>query len=451
MNPDPVEPSESAVANERRVAFESLRERTDELELIISGISLLALLALPGWLFDRWVELELHAEGQRHLLLTLAYQLASGLSMTLAGAFLLHLAVRAYWVGLIGLKAAFPGGIRWDAIRSLGPITRDFHRRTIGDVDSAIDAADRVASVVFALVSLVAVSIFWIGTLLVLLSLLTIGLSTLLGGVTEIGDDIGASVFLIVTGIVVLPTLLLDSPWYARRHPGPAAGWRRRLVETLVRWQGLLFPQRLVLPVQLSLETNLPRWAFTVMFLSLIATSALFGNVQQRAVREFALISSYGWFDDADAEDGLRSAHYENLRAARDVLARVPLIPADLVADGHLRLFLPYVPNRDNAVLRERCATAADALRRRACLGELWQVSLDTRPVDLGEFVPAERRDLGQRGLQGYLPLDGLAPGRHVVRVRWNAAAAAGRPAVEYRIPFWFSPPYQQDLAPAAR
>ena len=63
--PSPAASTESASAQERRVAFESLRERTDELELIISGISLLALLALPGWLFDHWVRLELHAEGQR--------------------------------------------------------------------------------------------------------------------------------------------------------------------------------------------------------------------------------------------------------------------------------------------------------------------------------------------------------------------------------------------------
>jgi hypothetical protein len=449
VNPESVESTESLAAKDRRVAFESLRERTDELELIISGISLLALLALPGWLFDRWVQVELHAEGQRHLLLSLAFQLASGLSMTLAGAFLLHLAVRAYWVGLIGLKAAFPAGIRWDAIRSIGPITRDYHRRTVVDLDRAIDAADRVASIVFALVSLVALSVFWIGVLLAVLTLLVMGFSALSGREVEIGGNIGTYVFSAATLLIVLPALALDSAWLARRRPHPAAPWRRGLVEGLVRVQGVLFPQRLVLPVQLSLESNLPRGAFAVMFLLLIVSSALFASFQQRAVREFALVSSYAYFGDADADEGLRSAHYENLRGDRDVLARVPLIPSDMIADGHLRLFLPYVPDNDNAALRALCPQADGPSSRRACLAQLWEVSLDARPVDLAAFVSAERRDLEQRGLQGYLSLAGLAPGAHVLRVRRNAAAAAGGRPADFRIPFWFSPPYQQDLAPA--
>ena len=453
--PSPAASTESASAQERRVAFESLRERTDELELIISGISLLALLALPGWLFEQWVKLELHAEGQRHLLLSVAFQLASGLSMTLAAAFLLHLAVRAYWVGLIGLKAAFPAGIRWDAIRSIGPITRDYYRRTVVDLESAIDAADRVASIVFALVSLVALSVFWIGVLLALLTLTAIGISALFGASLEPSGEVGAMSFVALFLVIVLPQLVLDNVWLSRYRPQPAAPWRRRIIETMARLQSVLIPQRLVLPVQLSLESNLPRWGFTLVFLLLVGGSAMLGRVQENAVRDFALVSSYDYFGDADADEGLRSAHYENLRGERDVLARVPLIPADLIADGHLRLFLPYLPDRDNASLRARCASADQRAQRQSCLAGLWRVEIDGKPVDLGEFLLAERRDLGQRGLQGYLSLAGIAPGRHELRVHWNGlvAATAAKPvakAPEYRIPFWFSPPYQQDLAPAA-
>src|SRR5690606_3464930 len=37
-----------------RVSFERLRERTDELELLISGLALFALLGMPGWLWERF-------------------------------------------------------------------------------------------------------------------------------------------------------------------------------------------------------------------------------------------------------------------------------------------------------------------------------------------------------------------------------------------------------------
>lgn len=444
MSEEPVDPPEAAAARARRVAFESLRERTDELELIISGISLVALLALPDWLLAQWIRLEVHAEGHRHMLLSLAFQLLSGLSMTLAGAFLLHLAVRAYWVGLIGLKATFPEGIRWDSVRSIGPIAREYYRQRLPDLDSAIDAADRTASIVFAMVSLVTLSVLWMGVLLGGVTVLTLALATYFGVSGELLNRVAGNALVGVALVLVLPVLLLDSAWMGRRFPSPPP-WLRSVVRTLTALQGVMVPRRLVLPVQLTLESNLPNWVFTAVFLLLVGCSAVLGRVQERSVREFAYVSSYDYFSDADSDAGLRSAYYENLRGERDVLARVPLIPADLVADGHLRLFLPYLPERDNPALRQRCPEAATASHR-GCLAGLWSVALDAKPVALDSFVAAERRDLGLRGLHGYLSLAGLMPGPHELQVRWSGVAGAA-PQV-YRIPFWFSPPYQQDLPP---
>ncbi|MCQ4165759.1 hypothetical protein [Tahibacter harae] len=519
-----------------RIAFENLRERTDELELIISGISLLALLALPSWLFQHWLQLELHAEGQRHVLLALGFRIVSGLSMTLAVAFLLHLAVRAYWVGLIGLKATFPEGIRWHAIRSMGEVTRAYQRAHVVDLDKAIDKADRAASIIFALVSLVTLAMLWIGLLMGLVLLGAMGVGALLGASDDDAGRWGFNFFMGLTFLVVMPAMLLDSDWL-RRRLGPPGPRRRAVIEQLTRWQSLLFPQRLILPVQLSLESNLPSWIFTAIFLLLVAVSVVLGGLQEKLLRQFAPISSYDYLSDSDAEGGLRSAFYENLRSERDALARVPLIPADMVADGHLRLFLPYLPGRDNPKLRQGCPGAGDQPARRRCLAGLWRVRIDDRPAALDDFIVAERRDLGMRGLQGYLSLSGLAPGRHELRVEWQGAAAlengqtvmgeaaktgeaapgmapgaadsvavaegkvgvpnspgvpnptekvdvpnptanlasvpnlapmsekvgvpnpanptaagasgTAAPPVVYRIPFWFSPPYQQDLAPA--
>ena len=103
-------------------------------------------------------------------------------------------------------------------------------------------------------------------------------------------------------------------------------------------------------------------------------------------------------------------------------------------------------PNRCATPRRSRSGVSDSALRR-VCLARLWEVSLDAQPVDLAAFVAAERRDIGQRGLQGYLSLAGLAPGAHVLHVRRKVTAADPARIADFRIPFWFSPPYQQDLA----
>ncbi len=445
-------PAPAVVGVERRIAFERLRERTDELELIISGISLVALVSLPSWMFERMIEIEAHVEGARASLVAIGLHLAIGLSYTLAAAFLVHLAVRAYWVGLIGLKAAFPEGIRWPNIRSLGPVASDLYRsRRIG-LDEAIDRADRAASIVFMLVSVVTISTLWMGAFLVVL----LGLS-ILGGALFADPDAGARHVLIGLAMLVLIAPIavgvLDRGVMRRiDREGATAKFLTPFVAALVRVQDLLLPQRFVLPVQLSLESNLPRHTFAILFGTLVATSAVVGGVPSALAPQFALIDSYHYLDDDEAATGLRSAHYENLRSADDRVLRLPMIAADMVAESYLRVFLPYLPRRDNAVLRERCADPATAGAGPACIASLWTLQLDGVAVDTRDFVGSERRDIGLRGLQGYIALAGLRPGQHVLTVTWNAGGdetRRKRPHT-YRIPFWFAPPYQLDLGPAS-
>jgi len=453
--PQPTDTPQETTATERRVAFERLRERTDELELLISGISLLSLISLPGWLFERWSEAELHYEGMRHVLLTVGYQFASGLCYAMATAFLLHLAVRGYWVGLIGLKATFPGGIRWTSLRNSGPITRGYYQRIVVDLDTAIDAADRFASVVFALVSLVVLSVLWVAASLAILFAVTVAVVEGLG----LPERTGMIVFYVYMGLLMGTSLLiglfdlLPARWQRDRPPAPGA-LRQAIVERLLRLLGMFSPQRLILPVQLSLQSNLSRRAFFLGFTVMVFITSLASVVPITLARQFAPFGSYTYLEAKQV--GLRSAFYENLRGEHDRLLRLPLIPSDMVADSQLRVFLPYLPRRDNPVMRAAgCAPSPDSKGAPGCLAALWQVQLDQRPVAMTEFITTERRQLGIRGLQAYLPLAGLAPGRHELVVTWNPhGSEAGDDEldepVEYRIPFWFAPPYQLDLPAAA-
>lgn len=450
--PQPTDTPQETTAKERRVAFERLRERTDELELLISGISLLSLITLPGWLFEHWAQAELHYEGVRHILLTVGFQFASGLCYAMATAFLLHLAVRAYWVGLIGLKATFPGGIRWSSLRNSGPIARAYYQRIVVDLDTAIDAADRFASVVFALVSLVVLSVLWVAASLAVLFAVTIIVTETLG----LPEQTGMIVFYAYMGLLMGTSLLigafdlLPARWQRDRPQAPGA-LRRMIVERLLRLLGMFSPQRLILPVQLSLQSNLSRRAFFLGFSTMVFITSLVSVIPMVLARQFAPLGSYAYLETAQV--GLRSAYYENLRGERDHLLRVPMIPADMVADSQLRLFLPYLPRRDNPLLRAAgCVPTETRKGDPGCLTRLWQVQLDQRPIAMTEFITAERRDLGTRGLQAYLPLAGLAPGKHELAVTWNPHGSDGGEdtPVEYRIPFWFAPPYQLDLPAVA-
>ncbi|MEO8010596.1 MAG: hypothetical protein ABI650_03020, partial [Dokdonella sp.] len=366
---------------ERRVAFERLRERTDELELIISGISLVALVSLPGWLFEQWVRLDVHVDGFRGLFVELGFPFAIGLCYTLAAAFLVHLVTRAYWVGLIGLKSVFPQGIRWDRVTSQGPIMREWLRARVSDLDPFIDASDRFASTVFAVVSLVTLSFIWFFVPLAAFALIV----DFIERFTTIPESAVAAVFTGFFFAIASISLLLSFldrcvGWLQScgRKPAPAL---IATVRALSRLQGWFYPQRLLLPVQLVFESNLPKHTFSIAFGTIIAFTTVIGVTQLRTASEFTRVGDYPFATSNDVAAGFRTAHYENLRGSSDALLRLPMIASDLVADPYLRVFLPYIPSRDNRILKERCAPAGNDGGHRACVASLWTAALDGVPV----------------------------------------------------------------------
>src|SRR4051812_12543861 len=120
-----------------------------ELELLISGALVFSMMQLPGQV-DRWFDhLAPGLDGGAAMAARLAWLYVKVALYAVTGGFVLHLAIRAYWVGVIGLEAVFPGGIAWEKTRA-GPIMRDVQRRSTPPLQSLIDGADRLASLVFA-------------------------------------------------------------------------------------------------------------------------------------------------------------------------------------------------------------------------------------------------------------------------------------------------------------
>ena len=93
---------------------------TWEVELLISGVAVFAMLQLPELLdrvvldwqprfIDRWAKL-----------LWLVYVYAKSASLILATTFVIHLLLRARWIALVGMLSIYPKGVDWTNVR-LGP------------------------------------------------------------------------------------------------------------------------------------------------------------------------------------------------------------------------------------------------------------------------------------------------------------------------------------------
>jgi hypothetical protein len=436
-----------------------LRDRTDEIELIISGLTTVTLFTLPGWLFERFAETYTH-----HSLTTMASGsaaiiLLTGLSYGLGACFLVHLMARAYWVGLIGLRTVFPHGIDWNRTAGIGPLTRERYRDRLPDLKTAIERSDRVASSLFAVISVIAIGIFWIALILTL--------AATIGGL--VGARFGApnaGITYASLGIVALAAgssallWLLDAVLAARVPALQRAGWFRWLVAAIGRIQGWLFPQRLVLPVQLTLQSNTRPVFFLVLTTLAVIAVVVLGQFSYSRTTNFTISSEFRYLGDEQLQGpAFHSGYYEDMLESRDRLRARPMIPTFEQRGSHVRLFLPYQPIRDNLLLNQMCP-GDEATLGAGCLQRLWSVSLNGADIDVRGFLASQRLDLGMRGLMGVVPLEGISPGLHVLSVIWNPTADAATVPLddryttarfEYHIPFLFAPDFERQLDEATK
>ena len=428
--------------------MDRLRDRTDELELIISGLTIFALFATPGWLFDRIADVYTHLSTSMAIVANVGTTLLAGTCYGLAACFVVHLMARAYWVGLIGLRTVFPTGIDWSKTPGLGPLSRKYYRDTLPDLDTVIQATDRLASSLFAVISMLTLSVLWFGTILVAI-LVVSGAIGARFGLTNTAMGVGSIVLLVV--FIGLPILvyLLDRQLAQRVARLRNSRFFAGLVVLLRRLAGLAYPKRLVLPVQLTLQTNTrPVIFFIALTVSIVVIVAV-GNTRAAGWRNFTLSGEFTYLDTTQVQSGFRSTYYEDMPSSLDRLRAWPRIDSFNQGGSFVRLFLPYQPLRDNLVLDQLCGSAEDAANRVDCLRQLWTVSVDGNPVSMMDFGTAERADLGMRGLVGLVPLTGLEPGLRRIEVVWNPGAAEQAAPLDdrytqvnstYVIPIAFSP-----------
>ncbi|MEJ2516156.1 MAG: hypothetical protein P8102_13190 [Gammaproteobacteria bacterium] len=435
-------------------AMDRLRDRTDELELIISSLTIFALLSLPGWLFDKVANVYTHLSTSLAIATNAGTALLAGTSYGLAACFVVHLMARAYWVGLIGLRTVFPGGINWSKTPGLGPLSRQYYKDTLPDLDTVIRNTDRVASSLFAVISMLTLGVLWLGVILIG----TLMLSGVIGarfGLTNAGIGVGAVVLLVVFLGLPLVVYVLDAQLASRVPRLRESRLFDGLVRFLRRVIGLAYPQRLVVPVQLTLQSNTRPVIFLVALTLSIVVLVFVGNLRAAAWRDFTVSGAFTYLDETQVGEGFRSTYYEDMPSPYDRLRGWPRVPGFTQTGSFARLFLPYQPLRDNMVLDQLCGGAEEAADRTACLRRLWAVSIDGRPVPMAGFEAAERGDIGMRGLIGLVPMAGLEPGLRRIEVVWNpqAAGQAAPPddrytqaSRRYVIPIAFAPDFEMPL-----
>ena len=388
---------------------------TWEVELLISGVAVFAMLQLPGWLDDRMFALEPRVGAGWRTVLVLAYLYAKSAAVVLAATFAIHLLLRAQWIALVGMHSVYPQGVQLGRLR-MGPIQRSIEEERQDTTADAIDRADNRASVLFAIGVSVA---FIIGFVCVVFcgSLLLVNLLSQAAGLHFDPINMMAGIFVLVM-VPYAAAAYMDQSFASRLRPD---GKAHRLLSAVLRFYTRIGMGRRNNHIVALLTSNGgERRMMAVVFGVMLAALAGVG-IAYSAMRTSAMAGSYSLFPDPQAQ-GILPEHYDDQRnPARD--PALPFVQASVITGPYLKLVVPYRPDRDEPAMRTQCARVnhpegevrADA--RLACLQALHAVVLDGKPMPGLRYEIASDPRTDRPALLAMIDVRGLAAGRHELHV----------------------------------
>ena len=414
--------------DENTTQFALPRETTPtwEVELLISGVAVFAMLQLPNWLdsvvldwsprfIDRWARL-----------FWLVYLYAKSAALILAVTFVIHLLMRARWIALVGMHSIYPTGVDWSRL-GIGPNAREIEEARMGKMSDSIERADNRATMVFALGVVLASILF----------LITIGVAVLLGGALWIDTHYGIPIDIgwVAWGmsLLILPyavTMMVDRNFGAKMTPG---GLGQRIVRTTLRGYARIGLGMANNPALAMLSSHHGRrrtifLTFSIFMIAVLAASSTF-----LYARDPDLFGSYSRFPDAD-EVGARSVDPANYDDRRDIVRDlpVPYIQSAVVTGPYLQLVVPYVPDRDSKLLAATCPNADD-IGTLDCLQRAHRISLDGKAIPV-QFDVGQDARTNRPALVAMIDIRELPLGRHEVSV---AQPPTHKASGDSRIPFW--------------
>ncbi|MEO6384853.1 MAG: hypothetical protein ABIO30_10400 [Thermomonas sp.] len=404
---------------------------TWEVELLISGVAVFAMLQLPGLLDDVLLRLLPRFESEWREPLKLMYMYVKSTAVILAGTFSLHLLLRAQWIALVGMHSVFPDGVRWERLR-MGPVQRAMESAHRQDAATMIDRADNRATTVFAVGVMMASLLLSVSLLIAVM----FGIGITLLSIVDLHPG-AANVFAVCALVAAVPILaitIIDRKYGSRLRPDGIATRAMTRLFRVYRVLGLGRGNN-----ALGLLASHGGERRTVLTMMVVFLPVVLGvMVGVKLLQSPGDIGNYAAFPAPLPVSGRRldAAHYD---AWRDLVhdPAVPYLDNVVAIGAYLRLVVPFRPGEDDIALRRECAEAqqaSDPVAILDCEARVHAVTLD------GKTLPVVRYDAGsdartdRPALVAMIDIRALAPGRHELRVR-RAAPDPGDDV--YVIPFW--------------
>ncbi|GAB3697822.1 hypothetical protein GCM10027592_22300 [Spirosoma flavus] len=431
-----------------------MRELTTQswnLELVISGAALFAVLQLPDLLdvvFDYFrYNLMSHTAGLQGSLPLLAYSMMKATCYVLFLAFLTNFVMRAFWVGLVGLLAVYPTGIHYDRIPFSTKYAQERMAADMGSLEAYILRLDRRCNVVFAVAFLFVFFLIILASAYLALMLIYSVLRPIIPVQYWPAVKIAAYVLF---AIYMLASFVLSLP-KVRAHPvGIDLHYRFTTLFRIFLW-GLYKPSGFILNTfysHLSYQRILRTMGLMFGAFIVIVALELLSGLPRMDSRTAGLNRRHLNTDRVDRHS-INAGMYDDQRAEDDYIDMAS-IQADVIREPFIRLYVAYPKALDTLLAKlapkpdwsdtlsrtEKRQQTADWSSKQ--INRIIRLSVNDSLYQKPDLLFTQRGPHQQRGWQTILLPTNLKLGKNMIKVSIQAGASKEEEIAE--IPFWYVP-----------
>ncbi|MBZ2162118.1 hypothetical protein [Alteromonas stellipolaris] len=322
-----------------------LKQESWEAELLVSALAVFGsfkLFGLSSWIVDFFI---VHLPESQYMVaysIALLYALAvSGLSVF----FVIHLILRGYWVGLVGLNSVFP-----DYGLKTSMFSRIYTKKitaSLPKLSQSINQVDRLSSVVFS----VAFSMLFIYLYAAVIGTAALIIYNVL--IMFISEDIAIIPIYIALFIVCFQFLvsILANTSYLKKNTRVQLFYFHVNRMLLPVFYGPLYNNILQVLMVFTSNYKTSRAIF-VMMSGFLFTAFLTSQITLNNTRYGYLIIPEKHFTSSSRYTTFYAS--ENAQKSNHSLLLSPEIPSDIISDTHLRVFIPIFYN-EKTLKNERC------------------------------------------------------------------------------------------------
>lgn len=415
--------------------LQRLKDESWEAELLVSAVAIFAILksfAALDWLLFQFIDRLNPSQYEIGYFILVFGYLAIGI---LAAMFTIHFALRAYWIGLVGLNSVFPDYGLEDSAYS--PIYTKKILRFLPNVTESITKIDELCSVIFS----AAFSFMFIYLSITIVSSLYLILFNVLSS-------------FLPSWLLLLPLGLMALLWILGMLVSIPANMKRfhdnerlqHLYFLLSRWASLPFYgpfYKNVMQITMLFGSNFKKKKGLVkMILFMLFIGVMFGGSKLIASGYRYLINN-----DREVDKSRVYGNYYGTNNEEVGFILTPEIQSDIISDNAIKLFIPLF-NHETNIMDKQCELSSSGLNMEdkaerqkkwlanlVCYASGISVSVDGKVTKV-DFSKTDHIMTNQFGLQGFVDLSEIPLGSHRLKIVKKVSSEIQK---EWEIPFYYS------------